>query len=93
MRNCTADAGAPSGLIDTATGCATTASRGFDSRLSKRNWILARSRATSVQRWMSDELRPGSSIGWPSTVMRITFRSKGLCGAIVRVIRVMSTPS
>ena len=33
--------------------------------------MSARSRATSVQRWMSAELRPGSSIGSPSTVMRI----------------------
>src|SRR5438046_10462667 len=47
------------------------------SRLSKRKWILALSSATSVQRWISEELRPGSSIGLPSTVMRSEERRVG----------------
>ena len=37
--------------------------------------MLALSSATSVQRWMSEELRSGSSIGLPSTVMCITLSS------------------
>jgi hypothetical protein len=49
--------------------------------------------ATSVQRWMSAELRCGSSIGLPSTVMRIRFRPSGFCGSSSRVRRVISTPS
>jgi hypothetical protein len=49
--------------------------------------------ATSVQRWMSDELRFGSSMGSPSTVMRIRLRPSGFSGFSSRVTRVMSTPS
>ena len=55
--------------------------------------MFAFSSATSVQRWMSSELRPGSSIGSPSTVIRIMFRPNAFCGAISRVSGVMFTPS
>jgi hypothetical protein len=48
-------------------GLADTPSRRSDLRLSNPKRMLARSKATSVQRWMSSELRPGSSIGSPST--------------------------
>ncbi len=74
-------------------GVAETLSRGAERRLSKPNWMSAACIATSVQRWMSDEERFGSSIGSPSTVIRIRFRPSGFSGLSSRVTRVMSTPS
>ena len=82
-------------FLDTITrvGAAATLSLGAERRLSKPNWISAPSIATSVQRWMSAELRLGSSMGLPSTVMRMRFKPNGFCGVSSRVSLVMSTPS
>jgi hypothetical protein len=84
---------APAASAAIAFGSAVTERRRFVSSSSKRKAICVRSRATSVQRWMSAELRPGSSIGSPSIVMRMRFRASGSRGESSRTIGVTSTPS